>query len=167
MNKTRTSRKNPTQADLSKARKKAIALIQSKRTMMLATCMDQTPWAAPVYYLYTDSDFYFFSSPDALHTHQALSGSASAAAIYADGDQLDQIEGVQMSGSVTSVKSRIEKLTVTARYLTKFPLAKTLLGDVDAAIDLSQKVHLYRFTPEKVYYMDNRSGFGQRLEIDL
>ena len=148
-------------------RHKALELIQSKRTMVLATSEAHTPWAAPVYYLFTGAAFYFFSSPNALHIQQALGGSVSAAAIYADGDQLDQIEGIQMTGAIALVESRIKKLEVAARYLTRFPLAKELLGNAGAALDMSKKTSLYRFTPGKVYYMDNRTGFGRRLEIDL
>jgi uncharacterized protein YhbP (UPF0306 family) len=159
--------KTPTEAELAQGRQNALALIQRQRTMVLATRMGQASWAAPVYYVYVAPGFYFFSAPRSVHIIQALDGPASAAAIYADGDRLEQIEGVQMTGPIAQVKKRLEQIKITTRFLSKLPLAKALLGDPRSAIDVSQKTNLYRFTPEKIYYMDNRASFGGRFEIDL
>lgn len=167
MTKERNPQEATTQAELESWRYKAMKLIDNKRTMVLATSSDNTPWAAPVYYLYTGGAFYFYSSAHSQHTRQALSGKAIAAAIYADGDRLDQIEGLQMTGTVAPVSQAAEKLSVAACYLIKFPLAKSLLGDPGAAKALPSDTNLYRLDPLKVYYLDNGAGFGRRLEITL
>lgn len=157
-----------TQADLAVRRDKALTLIRNQRTMVLATALDQYPWTAPVYYVYRPPGFYFFSSPQSLHIQQARAHPLSAAAIYADGDDIEDIEGIQMSGRIRQVTKHSRQLEVTARFLTKFPLAKPLLtGDTGAVANLKGKVSLYCFSPEQVYYMDNRTGFGKRYAIDL
>lgn len=159
--------KTPTDTELAQGRLKALALIHRQRTMVLATRMDQASWAAPVYYVHVAPGFYFFSAPHCVHIIQALNAPPSAAAIYADGDRLEQIEGVQMTGHIAQVKKRLEQINITTRFLSKLPLAKALLSDARSTIDVSQKTNLYRFTPEKIFYMDNRAGFGRRLEIEL
>jgi uncharacterized protein YhbP (UPF0306 family) len=159
--------KTPTQTELTQWRKKALTLIRRQSTMVLATSMDQTPWAAPVYYTHVAPGFYFFSSPHSVHIRQALSGSFSAAAICADGDRIEAIEGIQMSGHIAPVQKRLEQVKVTTHFLAKFPLAKPMLRGEGFAMDLSNKVCLYCFSPETVYYMDNRSGFGRRMAIEL
>lgn len=135
--------------------------------MVLATCMNQTPWAAPVYFVHVTPGFYFFSAPHAAHINQGLKGSSSAAAIYADGDRLEQIEGVQMTGHIAPVKKRRDQVKISAHFIAKLPLAKALLRDTGSALDLSRKTKIYCFTPEKTFYMDNRAGFGRRFEIVL
>lgn len=162
-----TQKENITQAELEHWRKKALYLIDIKRTMVLATSLDNTPWATPVYYLFAGGAFYFYSSAHSRHTRQALSNTSVAAAIYADGDRLDQIEGLQMTGAIHLVDRSAEKLSVAARYLVKFPLAKALLGNPGATKDLPSDTHLYRLDPLSVYYLDNKAGFGRRLEIKL
>ncbi len=157
-----------TEAELTQTRKKALTLIGQQRTMVLSTCKDQTPWAAPVYYVYVAPGFYFYSSPHSVHIRQALAQHAAAGVIFADGNRIEQIEGIQMSGPITPVEKRTEQVMITARFLVKFPMARPFLSKTrDAAVNLKPKVTLYRFSPEKVHYTDNRSGFGRRHEIEL
>ena len=136
--------------------------------MVLATNMDNQPWAAPVYYLYFSRNFYFFSSPRSLHSQHIRSCDIAAATIHADGDRLEQLEGIQMSGRVRQIDKPFEKLSVTARYLIKFPVARPLLsGMKTAAPDLRTKVNLYAFIPDRLYYMNHQMGFGSRTAVDL
>ncbi len=158
----------PTEAELTLTRKKAQTLIRQQRTLVLSTCRDHTPWAAPVYYVYVAPGFYFYSSPHSEHVRQALAQHAAAGAIFADGNRIEQIQGVQMSGQIAPVEKRTEQVMITARFLVKFPMAKPFLSETkDRADKLKPKVTLYRFSPEKVCYTDNRSGFGRRYEIVL
>ena len=73
-----------------------------------------------------------------------------------------------MVGRIELVQKKLEHIKVTARYLEKFPLAKDLLaGKMKGHPDLSAKVRLYAFNPSSIYYMNNRMGFGSRIELDL
>jgi uncharacterized protein len=149
----------------------AMALIRAQRTMVLATGSDAEPWAAPVYYVYSAPGFYFFSSPKARHIEQALAGGTAAAAIFHDSDQWEQIQGIQMSGSVTLVRKRSEQLKAGARFMIKFPFAKPFFKkgaqQSSAQPQLGDKVKFYAFIPKSAYYVNNQLGFGKRLPIDL
>jgi uncharacterized protein YhbP (UPF0306 family) len=146
----------------------AMALIRRQRTMVLATSKDNRPWAAPVYYVYFAPGFYFLSSPRSLHAEQMLDSDPTAASIHADGGRLDELEGIQMSGRVEHITKSLLKLSVTSRYLIKFPLAKPLLSGMSTAVrDLRNRVELYAFIPATLYYMNHRMGFGRRTAIEL
>ncbi len=165
-----------TDSSASERTARAMALIRTQRTMVLATGNATEPWAAPVYYVYSAPGFYFFSSPKARHIEQALEGATAAAAIFHDSDQWEHIQGVQMSGAVCPVRKRGEQLKAGARFIIKFPFAKPFLQTAVQKTDarktgappkLGDKVDLYVFTPASTYYVNNQLGFGKRLPIDL
>jgi uncharacterized protein YhbP (UPF0306 family) len=146
----------------------AMALIRRRRTLVLATSKEGRPWSAPVYYIYFAPGFYFFSSPRSLHVEQMLDSDLTAASIHADGERLDDLEGIQMIGRIEHITKSLLKLSVTSRYLIKFPLAKPLLSGMRTApTDLRNRVELYAFIPETLYYMNHQMGFGGRTAIEL
>ena len=62
-------KKMPTKRELTAM---ARQLIAEQNTLTLATAQNETAWAAPVYYVFVKSTFYFLSSPDSRHITQAL-----------------------------------------------------------------------------------------------
>lgn len=150
-------------------KKRALKLIDNCRTMTLATADGDTPWAAPVYYVYVDAGFCFFSDPDSRHVREAAGAEHCAAAIFAEGGSWQQLQGLQMSGKVSRI--RTGAVRILSAYLKKFPMAKTLApdgiqGDLQLFADRFH-VRLYRFSARQVLYMDNSVRFGYRKEIPL
>ena len=145
-----------------------LSLIRNQRTMVLATCRDNAPWAAPVYYLFHKGGFYFFSSPRAVHIEQSLEPGKSAAAIFADNDNWKHISGLQMKGRIEPVQSATRKVSLTTRYILKFPFSKNFLhsGGAQAVPHLEGRVLLYGFMPDSAFVVDNRRSFGRRLAVD-
>ena len=139
--------------------------------MVLATEEERVPWTAPVYYVYTQPNFYFFSSPKSRHIRQAGRGKAVAASIFSDSDQWQQIQGLQMTGTLTEVKKSAERIKASAKFLVKFPFAKPFLQSDQShqakAPNVADRVKLYTFIPEASFYVNNRLGFGNRLPILL
>jgi uncharacterized protein YhbP (UPF0306 family) len=149
-------------------RRRALAFIRRQRTMVLATSQQDRPWSAPVFYIYFSLRFFFFSSPRSLHVRQMLTSGLTAASIYADGERLDQLEGIQMSGGVEHITTSLLKLSVTSRYLIKFPLAKPLFSRrPSAAGNLLDRVELYAFRPDTLHYMNHHMSFGGRTAVEL
>ena len=146
------------------SRRHAIALIGRQKTLVLATSDQNAPWAAPVYYVYIAPAFFFFSSPQSKHIEHSLSNPVISSALFSDADHWEQIEGIQMVGRIEPVEKTVERAKVTARYLKKFPMARSLLkGAGRTVMDLSAKVRLYAFYPEQVFYLNNQMGFGSRM----
>lgn len=152
-------------------RDQAIDLIKRRRTLVLATGGQGSPWAAAVYYVYVAPGFYFFSSPKAHHVQHIGKTCTAAATVYADSDQWENIQGIQMAGRIEEIAKRIEQINITARYLAKFPFAAKFLsgrqGTRTREMSVEDKVRLYAFMPDSVYYMNNRFGFGRREAIVL
>ena len=152
-------------------RRQARSLIDAQRTMVLATEERNVPWTAPVYYVYSEPHFYFFSSPRARHIRQAGSGKAVAASIFSDSDQWLDIQGLQMSGTLMEVKKPTDRLNAIARFLIKFPFSKPFLQpeakQLKGTPAVGERVRLYAFTPQEIYLVNNRMAFGKRLPVEL
>lgn len=139
--------------------------------MVLATEENNVPWTAPVYYVYLRPNFYFFSSPKARHIRQAAPDKMAAASIFIDSDRWQEIQGLQMNGSVSEVKKRSERMRAAARFLVKFPFARPFLhpdeAEPKATPSVAEKVRLYAFIPTEIHYVNNRLGFGKRFPVSL
>lgn len=146
-------------------------LIRRENTMTLATASKSAAWAAPVYYAFHQSDFYFFSSPDSRHIKESQEREQASAAISANVSTWQEIRGIQMSGQVQKVTSGLAAIRPIAAYLKKYPFVKEFFT-ADHSFDLDAfskrfKVGFYRFIPDLVYYLDNGIEFGFREEITL
>lgn len=152
-------------------RSRAMDLIRRQKTMTLSTSTHDAPWSAPVYYLFHNKRFYFFSSPDSLHIRQSESNNRAAASIFADADTWQSILGIQMPGSVSRVTDQGLGLNIIARYFIKYPFTKNFFSPA-AAVSLDAfkekfKARLYCFVPEYLLFMDNMTHFGSRIKIYL
>jgi uncharacterized protein YhbP (UPF0306 family) len=149
-------------------RDQALVLLKNARTMVLAVHEGDCPWVAPVYYLFAAPGIYFFSSPRSKHVQALRHCSRAAGAIFTDSDQLQNIQGLQMIGQVEQVQGTTRRLSITARYLAKFPMAgQLLIPGKDPAGGLESRVGLYVFWPSEIHCTDNRQGFGRRVPIEL
>jgi len=144
-------------------------LIRMERTLTLATTGESGPWAAPVYYVFLDRRFFFFSSPQSRHIRQALN-SGAAASIFYQADSWQLIRGIQMRGTIERVHSIALSVKPIAMYLKRFDFVREFFADNPTpdldAFFLRFKARLYTFTPTAVDYIDNRLGFGTRHRID-
>lgn len=153
-------------------RDQAIALINAQSTMALATAKSGHTWVAPVYYVFYNSKFYFFSSPDSRHITEALDSEQTQAssAIYPDSNTWQEIKGIQMSGYIRSAGKGLRAIQAVRAYISKFPFTKEFFKT--EALDLESfrkrfRVSLYCFEPTLIFYLDNQIQFGFREEIAL
>jgi uncharacterized protein YhbP (UPF0306 family) len=147
----------------------ALTLIESRRTLVLSTA-GEGPWAAPVYYLFRNGAFVFFSSPKSRHILDALASSSCAAAVFRDGDDWRDIEGLQMEGAIREIAADADALGAFDAYVARFPTVRSFFED--SAFDLAAfcakfRARMYAFTPARSFYLNNRAGFGSRVEIEL
>lgn len=152
-------------------RELALDLINSGSTMTLATCEQDTPWAAPVYYVYQGGLFFFFSKPDTRHIKEALVTGKASAAIHAYATSWEGIRGLQMSGIIKKSSVGLKSMNALKAYLKKYAFSKDFFKD-GQKMDLEGfadrfKVNFYYFKPTLVYYIDNQIRFAFREEIVL
>ena len=144
-----------------------LGMIHDQRTLVLATCGDQMPWAAPVYFVFHLGRFCFFSSPRALHIRNGLNQGVCAGSIFSDSDRWELIRGLQMTGRLEEIRSPAAMAAMAARFVLKFPFSKNFLRGGDVPVpDLARRVRGYGFTPNEAFIVNNRQVFGQRLAVD-
>jgi len=152
-------------------RKRTLNLLAEQATMTIATSGESGPWAAPVYYVNTGYDIFFFSNPDSRHIIDSRSSPQAAAAIFAESRNWREIRGVQMSGTIQSLSLGIEAAKAVSAYEKKFSFIREFFRG-DRPLDLnafSEKfdVCFYRFTPDTVYYLDNSVDFSFRAKVPI
>lgn len=144
---------------------RVLELIDDVSTMTLATFGEQGPWSAPVYYLFRDRRFYFFSSPSSRHVQDGLDR-PGAASIFRVHDRVEHLEGLQMNGTIQRQPPGIRPAAAAAVYARRFDI--TVSGpDCLTFFQTAFHARMYAFLPDQVYHMDNRKGFGSREMVAL
>jgi uncharacterized protein YhbP (UPF0306 family) len=168
MTKTSDTKKTPGARQLAEM---ALRLVAGQNTLTLATADGGTAWAAPVYYVFVKSTFYFLSGPDSRHITEALKNSQASAAVHAAASTWKEIKGLQMTGQISAVNPGLEAVKVLRAYLKKYPFTTEFFKD-NQSLDLGTfaerfGVKLYAFVPSLVYYLDNQIRFAFREEVTL
>ena len=168
MPQTSDSEKTPTSRELTGM---ARQLVAEQNTLTLATACGDTAWAAPVYYVFVKSTFYFLSGPNSRHITEALGNDQASAAVHAAASTWKEIKGLQMTGRIRAVKPGLEAARVLRAYLKKYPFTIDFFKD-NVPLDLNTfaerfGVKLYGFSPSLVYYLDNQIRFAFREEVTL
>lgn len=148
-----------------------------ERVLCLSTYSEliKEPWTAPVYYIFLDGLFFFFSSPSSRHISDSLKLNNgvnncfqvnSSVSIYRDGETADKLQGIQMTGWVEKVKDKVATLKIASIYSRKYNLD---FGKKASVCLLKEKFRseLYVFTPKDIFFMDNSVSIGFRKKINL
>ena len=155
-------------------RRDILDYLQTHNVMTIASCDQNVPWAAAVFYASDELELYFFSNPKSRHGVNMAANAVVSAAIHEDYQDWRAIRGIQLEGRA----ERLRSLKLQARfwevYLKKFPFVKQFFhvgGQAGGLRDLLQAkvsgIRLYRIVPETVYYIDNSRGFGHRERLEL
>jgi uncharacterized protein len=118
-------------------------LFDSLKVMTIATPWENGVWSAPLYYLYKNRAFWFFSSPNSRHIigSKTYPEMVVAASIFWDDLKFSNIKGLQMRGKIEEVntidnmksglnnmKNGLNILSVVSAYIKKFgiPLGESI-----------------------------------------
>lgn len=162
--------KVPSTQETNDLRQSILDYLQAHNVMTIASCHENIPWAAAVFYASDEFDLYFFSSPKSRHGVNMAANAVVSAAIHEDYHDWRAIRGIQLEGRA----ERLRSLKLQARfwevYLKKFPFVKQFFqagGVRDVLQAKLSGIRLYRIVPHTVYYIDNSRGFGHRDRLDL
>jgi len=133
--------------------------------MTLATQGDAGIWAAAVFYVNDSLTLYFLSSPGSRHAQDLARNARVAVTIQRDYDDWPQIVGIQAEGEAVEVAGD-ERTRARSLYGDKFPLIGSAGSATGAIAQALAKVRWYRFTPRRLYLIDNSLGFGHRDQLD-
>ena len=143
--------------------------LHAHNTMTLATCADEVPWAATVFYASDGFELYFFSSPDSRHGQNLSVNPRVAVTIQEDYKDWRSIQGIQLEGRAVLVDGVLEKAKAMAIYARKYADIVKLFTDPASGVFYKAflKVKFYRVEPKRLFFIDNQQGFGQRQEFFL
>jgi len=152
-------------------KKKTNCLVNRTRVMTLAVADQEIPWSSPVYFVYHNKTFYFFSNEHSRHIQYAKNQKLISASIFHDSDQIDEIFGFQMSGILEKVSRLSLYFTIVRKYVAKFSFLKQVFGSQiieNKNFFLEKfKSHLYCFQPNEIFLSDNSRTTEKRIKIDL
>jgi uncharacterized protein YhbP (UPF0306 family) len=146
-----------------------IDYLKSHNTMTLATCAADIPWAATVFYASEDLRLYFFSAPQSRHCQNLAANPRVAVTIQEDYKDWRAIKGIQLEGRIAAIDSVLDKGKAMAIYARKYPDVIRLFTNPASGVFYKAflKVRFYCVRPERLYYIDNEQGFGNRQELEL
>ncbi len=145
-------------------------MLDDHNTLTLATGYEGAPWAATVFYA-SDADFnlYFVSDQRTRHVREMLANPRVALAINADVNNWDDVRGLQIEGEAARVDGA-ERVKALALYLAKFASVKALFeaprsADEQTIAQRLKNTDFWRVTPRFIRLIDNRRGFGFKVEV--
>ena len=138
-------------------------LSQNKR-MSLATCKDNTPWAATVMYAYDSNlNIYFLSKISTKKVKNVLVNPKVAATINEVTGGIGKVKGIQLEGECRMV-SRLEAARVYALFLKKYFWLKDYIPSPAQMFSKAISDRLFKITPKRIYYLDDEQFGLQRRE---
>lgn len=141
-------------------------------TLTLASCQDDEPWAATVFFARDAKlNLYFVSDHRTHHGRDMAANTRVAATVSPDCDNWHDVRGLQITGTVAVVDGAA-RVKALALYLKRFPQIDALFsrprGEHEETIAARLKAaNFYRIRPDWIRLIDNAKGFGYREELVL
>lgn len=153
-------------------RRRIDAFLARHTTLALATAQSaRDPWVAPLFYAHDEHlCCYFLSGARSRHIRDLMDSRFAAVTVYADQQQWQGIQGLQMRVAASPV-SNGERDQAMTLYAQKFPfVGGWLLRKAAAPVELTGALAgsvVWQLRPIWVRLIDNTQGFGHRDEADL
>ena len=151
-------------------RRELLDYLATHNVMTIASCHQNVPWAAAVFYTNADFVLYFLSNPKSRHGTNMAENAQVSAAIHENYREWREIRGIQLEGRAERLTSIKQQAAFWKTYEKKFPFVKQFFRAGGLRDMLSAKVtgiRLYRIVPRQIYFIDNSKGFGHREMLDL
>jgi len=145
---------------------RVLRYLQDHNVATLATCDSGNPWSAALYYASDEYILYFLSSPTSRHCRDLDQNPHVAVTIQEDYSDWLEIKGIQIEGIASEI-SGIEEEKARRLYGQKFPVVGMLSRAPSAVVKALAKVSWYKIVPQRLYFIDNSLGLGNRDEINL
>ena len=141
------------------------AFLARHTTLSLATAGPEgRPHAASLFYAETaDLRLIFVSEASVRHSLNLAARPEVAAAIAADRQDWEGIQGVQLEGTCRPLHQEAEARAAWGVYAAKFPFA----GENEALARRLRESGFYQIRPTWIRLIDNTRGFGFKEELRL
>ncbi len=124
------------------------AFLAEHHLLSLATCSENRPQSASLFYAYDRENIAFIVASDIKteHIQNALSNAEVSGTIALETDSVGKIQGLQYRAKITEAGEGADII-----YFKAFPYATVM------------KPKLWTITLEEMKFTDNRLGFGKKL----
>lgn len=135
--------------------------LQKVTLMVIATCQNNQPWVATVFYSYDDDlHFYFLSRLHRRHSQEILKNKKVAMAIADRHFNLgDKVKGIQIEGTCQALSGEDAKHAF-AHYKKRFPQAEKIMEEdaltrEEASFAENEVIHrIWKVTPVMIKVFD-------------
>lgn len=110
-------------------------------------------------------DLFWVSSPESAHSRHIADRPDAALTIYAHDDTAANIHGLQLHGQAVAVPEEEAWDLCWDLYTRKYPVVTTM-PQVREMVEAGHQ-QFYRFAPSWLRWIDNRRGFGWKVEATL
>lgn len=147
-------------------------MLEAHNTLTLATCSDDGPWAASLFFASDRHlNIYFVSDSRTRHARDILARATAVATVNADCEAWADVKGLQLEGRV-SVVTGVERAAALAVYLAKFRDVRALFEapagrDEETIAQRLKAANMYRLKPVWIRLIDNSRWFGYKSELAL
>jgi uncharacterized protein YhbP (UPF0306 family) len=127
--------------------------IQQCELFTLATSCHNQPYCTPCFYAFDEMDqlLVFKSNMETRHAKELLENPLVAGSILPQKLGIGQVKGLQFTGRNALVKNCTDPLKLQELYYRKFPIARTMKGE------------LWVISLEMAKLTDSKLGFGKKL----
>lgn len=127
--------------------------IQQCELFTLATSCNNQPYCTPCFYAFDEMDqlLVFKSNMETRHAKELLGNPLVAGSILPQKLGIGQVKGLQFTGRNALVKNCTDPLKLQELYYRKFPIARTMKGE------------LWVISLEMAKLTDSKLGFGKKL----
>lgn len=148
--------------------------LRQHNTLTLATIGPAgEPQVAAVFYVADDElNLLFLSSPESRHSRNLIREPKVAATIQADGQDWQEITGLQIEGTAAEIGGARENARVARLFAERFDFLRALRGDEDEGVPVALRgpmanSRFYILRPAWIRLIDNSLGFGHKEELTL
>lgn len=146
-------------------------MLEAHNTITLATCRDNEPWGASLFFASDRNlNLYFVSDYRTRHARDIGDGAEAVATVNADSANWSDVRGLQIRGYVETVSGGT-RMNALRHYLLKFSDVKALFEapsskDEETIAQRLKAANMYRLKPRWIRLIDNSKWFGYKIEID-
>jgi len=145
----------------------ALAFLGANHVMALATqSPDGTPHLVSLLYVHDAFSLDWVSDPASHHSRHLLAEARCAVVVAPDTDAFQTIQGLQMKGRARRLEGPVETAAALGRLALRYDFLARLGSQPGALVEAWKKAALYRFTPERIVWIDNRQGFGHKRRFE-
>ena len=143
------------------------AFLDTHHVASLATCGPQGAHAANVFYVRDGFALLWVSDPNSRHSANLEIDGRAAATVAPDYFDIDDIRGVQISGSAHTICGSAHRTNARLLLEARYPQVRRMLQESSALQEAYSRMEFYRLEPSRVVLIDNSRGFGHKDVLEL